>query len=224
MICSVAVCRIVARPGHLEDIDSVLPHAKGEVQCIPVRGAVYPGSSSCVTRNHDFLDIVVKHTENSQEHSSLLYESPGGNQVDGLPPVAHILPHAKGHDQCIPVRGAVSPGSSSHETRKWCEALSSGFRVCDLRDCIIRDEFGETEGCNKRVFFGLDLQCSLKNRKVATCEYYHYGFGTFGGFWDPSGMRRYGSKNLLQRGILYRHERILLRQGRLQARTQENYI
>ena len=33
-----------------------------------------------------------------------------------------------------------------------------------------------------------------------------------------------GSKNLLQRGILYRHEKILLRQGRLQAQTQENYI
>ena len=32
------------------------------------------------------------------------------------------------------------------------------------------------------------------------------------------------SKNLLQRGILYRHEKILLRQGRLQARTQENYM
>ena len=31
-----------------------------------------------------------------------------------------------------------------------------------------------------------------------------------------------GSKNLLQRGILYRHEKILLRQGRLQAQTQEN--
>ena len=34
----------------------------------------------------------------------------------------------------------------------------------------------------------------------------------------------HGSKNLLQRGILYRHEKILLRQGRLQARTQENYM
>ena len=33
-----------------------------------------------------------------------------------------------------------------------------------------------------------------------------------------------GSKNLLQRGILYRHETILLRQGRLQAQTQENNI
>ena len=33
-----------------------------------------------------------------------------------------------------------------------------------------------------------------------------------------------GSKNLLQRGILYRHEKILLRQGRLQAQTQENYV
>ena len=36
--------------------------------------------------------------------------------------------------------------------------------------------------------------------------------------------RSHGSKNLLQRGILYRHEKILLRQGRLQAQTQENYI
>ena len=36
--------------------------------------------------------------------------------------------------------------------------------------------------------------------------------------------RLHGSKNLLQRGILYRHEKILLRHGRLQARTQENYI
>ena len=36
--------------------------------------------------------------------------------------------------------------------------------------------------------------------------------------------RLHGSKNLLQRGILYRHEKILLRQGRLQAQTQENNI
>ena len=35
---------------------------------------------------------------------------------------------------------------------------------------------------------------------------------------------RYGSKNLLQRGILHRHEKVLLRQGRLQAQTKENYI
>ena len=33
-----------------------------------------------------------------------------------------------------------------------------------------------------------------------------------------------GSKNLLQRGILYRHEKILLRQGRLQVRNQEKYV
>ena len=36
--------------------------------------------------------------------------------------------------------------------------------------------------------------------------------------------RSHGSKNLLQRGILYRHEKILLRQGRLQAQTHENYV
>ena len=36
--------------------------------------------------------------------------------------------------------------------------------------------------------------------------------------------RSHGSKNLLQRGILYRHEKILLRQGRLQAQTQENNV
>ena len=36
--------------------------------------------------------------------------------------------------------------------------------------------------------------------------------------------RSHGSKNLLQRAILYRHEKILLRQGRLQAQTQENYV
>ena len=34
----------------------------------------------------------------------------------------------------------------------------------------------------------------------------------------------HGSKNLLQRAILYRHEKILLRHGRLQAHTQENYV
>ena len=34
----------------------------------------------------------------------------------------------------------------------------------------------------------------------------------------------HGSKNLLQRGILYRREKILLRQGRLQAQTQENNV
>ena len=36
--------------------------------------------------------------------------------------------------------------------------------------------------------------------------------------------RSHGSKNLLQRGILYRHEKILLRQERLQAQTKENYM
>ena len=36
--------------------------------------------------------------------------------------------------------------------------------------------------------------------------------------------RLHGSKKLLQRAILYRHEKILLRQGRLQAGTQENYL
>ena len=34
----------------------------------------------------------------------------------------------------------------------------------------------------------------------------------------------HGSKNLLQRGILYRHEKILLRQERSQARTRKNYV
>ena len=42
-----------------------------------------------VPENHDFRKMPIKHTENTQEHSGLLYESPGGNQVDGLPPVAH---------------------------------------------------------------------------------------------------------------------------------------
>ena len=36
--------------------------------------------------------------------------------------------------------------------------------------------------------------------------------------------RIHGSKNLLQRGMLYRHEKILVRQGRLQAQTQETYV
>ena len=36
--------------------------------------------------------------------------------------------------------------------------------------------------------------------------------------------RLHGSKNLLHRGILYRHEKILLRQGRLQAQTRENNV
>ena len=35
---------------------------------------------------------------------------------------------------------------------------------------------------------------------------------------------RHGSKNLLQRVILCKHEKILLRQGRLHVQTQENYI
>ena len=35
-IFSVAVNTIVARLGSMLDIDSILPHAKGEVQCIPV--------------------------------------------------------------------------------------------------------------------------------------------------------------------------------------------
>ena len=42
------------------------------------------------SENHDFRKMLIKHTENTQEHSGLLYESPGGNQVDGLPPVAHF--------------------------------------------------------------------------------------------------------------------------------------
>ena len=33
--------------------------------------------------NDDFRKIHIKHSENTQEHSSLLYESPGGNQFDG---------------------------------------------------------------------------------------------------------------------------------------------
>ena len=49
-IFSVAVNTIVATPGSILDIDRILPHAKGEVQCIPVRGAVFSRSSSCVTR------------------------------------------------------------------------------------------------------------------------------------------------------------------------------
>ena len=36
--------------------------------------------------------------------------------------------------------------------------------------------------------------------------------------------RSHGSNNLLQKGILYRHEKILLKQGRLQAQTSENYM
>ena len=39
--------------------------------------------------NHDFRKIIAKQIENTQEHSSLLYESPGRSQVDGLPPVAN---------------------------------------------------------------------------------------------------------------------------------------
>ena len=34
----------------------------------------------------------------------------------------------------------------------------------------------------------------------------------------------HGSKNLLQRGILYRHEKVLLRQERLHAQTEENNV
>ena len=45
--------------------------------------------------NHDFRKMPIKHTENTQEHSGLLYESPGGNQVDGLPPVAHNATRVK---------------------------------------------------------------------------------------------------------------------------------
>ena len=36
--------------------------------------------------------------------------------------------------------------------------------------------------------------------------------------------RSHGSRSLLQRAILYRHEKISLRQGRLQAQTQEDYV
>ena len=39
--------------------------------------------------SHVFLNMSAKHTEITQKHSCLLYKSPGGNQVDGLPPVAH---------------------------------------------------------------------------------------------------------------------------------------
>ena len=39
----------------------------------------------------------------------------------------------------------------NHE--KWREALSSGFSVCDLRDCIIWDKYVQKLGFSKRVFF-----------------------------------------------------------------------
>ena len=64
---------------------------------------------------------------------------------------------------------------------------------------------------------------------------YHDGFHDLGTFDEGRGQfraqgfaptrnvaRSHGSKNLLPRAILYRHEKILLRQGRLQAQSPEN--
>ena len=49
-------------------------------------------------------------------------------------------------------------------------------------------------------------------------------FGAQGFALTRNVARSHGSKNLLQRAILYRHKKIYLCQGRLQAKTRENYV
>ena len=63
LIFSVAVCRIVARPGSRIDIDSILPHAKRHVQYITMCEDPDPRSSSHETQNYDFREMHIKHTE-----------------------------------------------------------------------------------------------------------------------------------------------------------------
>ena len=81
------------------------------------------------------------------------------------------------------------------------------------------------------------MRARLKWTKVSRMHAIMMDFSIWGRLTRPRGPlraqgsaltrnveRSHGSKNLLQRGILYRHEKILLRQGRLQAQTQENNV
>ena len=98
--------------------------------------------------------------------------------------------------------------------------------------------------CGLRIGCCASVDCSGTTRKINVAEihvgqgvahaWHHDRFRHLGTFDEAPGTARspgvradaqsHGSKNLLQRGILYRHEKILLRQGRLQVQTQENYV
>ena len=86
---SVAVCRIATSSIIVLDIDSILPHVKGEFSAFLCVELCLHEVRHMRPEDQDSRKTTIKHTENTQEHSSLLYEFPGGNQVDGLPPVAH---------------------------------------------------------------------------------------------------------------------------------------
>ena len=94
--------------------------------------------------------------------------------------------------------------------------------------------------CGTRIWCCASVDCSgiirkIHGRKIRQAQARMHAimldFGIWGCLTRPRGPfraqgsaltrnveRSYGSKNLLQRGILYRHETILLRQGRLQVR------
>ena len=101
--------------------------------------------------------------------------------------------------------------------------------------------------CGIRYSCSASVDCSGAIRKIHLRNFrliqgvahacHHDGFWPLGTFDEAPGTVQspgaaltrnveisHGSKNLLQRGILNRHEKILLRQLRLQAQTQENYV
>ena len=82
----VALYQIIVPLSLALDIDSILVHAKGRVHPITLRDAEAKPSSSFLMRFHDCPE---NHLTSTEECCSLLYESPSGNQVDGLPLVAH---------------------------------------------------------------------------------------------------------------------------------------
>ena len=85
---SVALYQIIAPLSSTIDIDSILVHATGRVHPITLREAEARPSSSFWRRFHDGQGNQPRIKE---ECCSLLYEFPSGNQVDGLPLVAHFL-------------------------------------------------------------------------------------------------------------------------------------
>ena len=105
----------------------------------------------------------------------------------------------------------------------WARAL------CGLRICCSASV--DSSAVIRKIHMG-----KIRRHQGVSRACYHDGFHDLGTFdEDPGtvqspGVRAdaqcfpHGSKNLLQRVILYRHEKILLRQGRLQAQTQENYV
>ena len=123
---------------------------------------------------------------------SLVCESPGGNQVDGLLPVVHgsiaILSHCR----------------------------NAPLHICPLPHCSI----------TPLPHYPID------QLPIGTIRMDSQGFGKdlLGFALSQERLQAqaketiYGSKNLFQRAILYRHEKILLSQERLQSHAQKHII